>query len=346
MNYISNAIDLMSDKTVVYWGAGRRLNVFLTEFCIASNRLPLPDYICDSTRTIEEESIGGVPVISFDEVKKMKAADTIIVMTAGLLDLQAQVVKSELYYFPMYHCRAFEVYFYLKEHEQQYEHSLSLLHDEHSREVYQQCLTGVMKGAFWDQSLYEPSAYFDNDVVGPLGNNERMVFAGAFNGKHIDRMLLSNPAVKVDAFEPSSRWSAYLRDKFSANNNVNIHNKILWNQYEDLAFLEDEGNGGLDAHVGTGGGDSTVQGVPIDDYIDGPVTHIALDVEGSEQHVLKGAELTIARDRPKLTICLYHSMDDFINIPILINEMSKGDYKLHVKQHSCITAIETVLYAV
>lgn len=348
MNYIENAISEMSDKTVVYWGAGRRLIGFIQEYCIDNNHLPLPDYICDSTRQIEEPSIMDVPVIDFQDVRNMKAADTILVMTAGLLDLPAQVIKSELYYFPMYHCRSFETYFYLQKHQDKYQTSLELLADDHSREVYSGCLNGIMQGSLWNQALYEREAYFSNDIIGTLKDNSQLVFAGAFNGKHIERMLRNNRNIKVDACEPSRRWHAFLTDKFSEYPGVNIHNAILWHKKEKLKFQDDASNEGLDAHVCAESSDYSylVDSIDIDSLMDRPVTQIALDVEGSEQKVLNGAKQTILRDKPDLTICLYHSMDDFINIPHQINDMTNGAYRFHVKQHSCVTAIETVLYAV
>lgn len=343
MEYLAHAIQMMSEKKVVFWGAGRRVSSFIEQYCV-EGRLPFPDYICDSTREITQEEICNVPVISFESVKQMKPADTIIVITAGLIDLPAQVVRSELYYFPIFHCRSFEAYFYLQEHRDRYELACSYLEDDFSRGVFRSCLESILKGGLWNQSLYSPSPYFDNDVIGKLSNDDRLVFAGGFNGKHIDRMLLSNSAVEVDAFEPSSYWSNYLKDKFSAQEKITIHNKVLWESYDTLSFDEDEGNGGLDAHVGSGS--SHIEGIPIDDYLAGRVTQIVLDVEGSEQKVLRGAAKTIERDRPRLTVCLYHSLDDYINIPIQIKEQYGEDYKLYVKHHSCISAIETVLYAV
>ncbi len=348
MKYIEQAISSMSDKTVVYWGAGRRLSSFIQEYCIDNNHLPLPDYVCDSTRDVEEESIMGVPVIDFQKVREMKAADTILVITAGLMDLQAQVIKSEFYYFPMYHCRSFETYFYLQKNHEKYQGSLELLADEHSRSVYSGCLNGIMQGSLWNQALYEPEAYFSNDIIGKLKDDTQLVFAGAFNGKHIERMLRNNDKISVDACEPSRRWHAYLTNKFKQYPDITIHNNILWHQKDQLKFQDDASNEGLDAHVCSDATEYSylVDSIDIDSLMNKKVTQIALDVEGSEQKVLNGAKNTILRDRPDLTICLYHSMDDFINIPHLINDMTDGEYKFYVKQHSCVTAIETVLYAV
>jgi hypothetical protein len=37
-----------------------------------------------------------------------------------------------------------------------------------------------------------------------------------------------------------------------------------------------------------------------------PVTFIKKDIEGSEKEASIGAEVTIKKNKPKLTICIYH----------------------------------------
>lgn len=350
MNYLENVIKEMDKKTVVFWGAGRRMRSFLQTFCIDKKIIPMPDYICDSTRIIEEKEINGIKVLPFDELKKMDCSEVIIIMTAGLFDLQAQVIQNEFYYFPVYHCRAFEVYYYLKEHKAEYEKVLSMLADEKSKNIYKNIFECFINGTFWNQSLFEGNAYFGNDLIGKLKDDEVFAFAGAFNGKHIDRVLKNNDKVKVAAFEPNLDWFNYLTEKFKNNPNVKIINKILWDKEEKLRFDGDMLNAGLDAHVcKTIEGDDSktfINSIPMDDIVEGKVQLIALDVEGSECKALEGAKNIIKNDKPKLAICLYHNIEDFITIPMLIDKLSGGTYKFYVKQHSCITAIETVLYAV
>lgn len=72
-------------------------------------------------------------------------------------------------------------------------------------------------------------------------------------------------------------------------------------------------------------------------------TFIKMDIEGSEQMALLGAKKTIIRNKPKLAICIYHSDEDMIKIPLMIHEMVP-EYKLWIRQHSNGIP-ETVLYA-
>ena len=350
MSYIEKIINDMKGKKVVFWGAGRRFRGFLKTFCIDKKIIPVPDYICDSTREIGQKELEGIPVLPFDELKKMDYKDTVIIITAGLQDLQAKAIPNELYYFPMYHCRSFETYFYLKENNQAYEKVLGLLADEKSRNIYKSLFESFINGSFWNQSLYENHPYFGNDIIEKLEDNDCIAFAGAFNGKHIDRALNNNPKVKFCAFEPNKQWFQYLREKYNENPNIKIYNNILWNEKDCLRFDGDSFNSGLDAHVckaSSSGYDDVVESVNLDSIDENNnISFIILDVEGSEYKALQGAAKIIKNNKPRLTVCLYHNIQDFIELPLLINELSGGQYKFYVKQHSCITPIETVLYAV
>lgn len=56
--------------------------------------------------------------------------------------------------------------------------------------------------------------------------------------------------------------------------------------------------------------------VPLDQYVReqrlGPVGLIKADVEGMGLELLKGALETIRRDRPILSLCIYHNREEFL----------------------------------
>ena len=79
-----------------------------------------------------------------------------------------------------------------------------------------------------------------------------------------------------------------------------------------------------------------------------------MDVEGAELEALRGAKLTITRDKPKLAICIYHRPEDIIDIPLYIMDQ-RDDYRFWIRHHNCRNnpfypscgyVWETVLYAV
>jgi len=87
--------------------------------------------------------------------------------------------------------------------------------------------------------------------------------------------------------------------------------------------------------------------IAIDDFIEmqniPKVDFIKMDIEGAEIPALKGAITTLKRDRPKLAIAIYHSIDDFVDIPRFINDLNLG-YKFYL-DHYTIHWEETILYA-
>lgn len=112
-------------------------------------------------------------------------------------------------------------------------------------------------------------------------------------------------------------------------------------------FFLDNGPGSkieLRAFEGQTGSATTIS---IDDFIEQneikKVDFIKMDIEGAEQAALRGALETIKKFRPKLAIAIYHSMEDFINIPRWILSLNLG-YELYIG-HYTIHAEETICFA-
>ena len=76
----------------------------------------------------------------------------------------------------------------------------------------------------------------------------------------------------------------------------------------------------------------------LDDVLKGErVTFIKMDIEGSELAALKGAANTLA-------ICIYHSPQDMLKIPIYIKSLVP-EYKIYIRHYTDMM-LETVCYAV
>ena len=71
---------------------------------------------------------------------------------------------------------------------------------------------------------------------------------------------------------------------------------------------------------------------------------IKMDIEGAELSALKGGIETIKKYRPQLAISIYHSDDDFINIPMYLYD-NLENYEFRLGHYSPYTS-ETVLYAI
>ena len=165
--------------------------------------------------------------------------------------------------------------------------------------------------------------------------NNHIIDAGAFVGD--SPLVLSKYTNKqVHAFEPLlSNYNKMLKT-LEINNITNVIpvNAGLGDKVEDsqiniisngevaASFLKDYGNSVLES----------AKIVTIDKYVKEnniTVGFIKTDVEGFEQQLLRGAEETIRRDKPVLSISIYHTFDDFFNIKPWIEDLNLG-YKFKV----------------
>lgn len=67
-----------------------------------------------------------------------------------------------------------------------------------------------------------------------------------------------------------------------------------------------------------------------------------MDIEGAELSALEGGIGTIKKCRPQLAISIYHSDEDFINIPLFLNDILEN-YKFKIG-HYHPSLCETILY--
>jgi FkbM family methyltransferase len=85
--------------------------------------------------------------------------------------------------------------------------------------------------------------------------------------------------------------------------------------------------------------------ISIDDFVSskniGRVDLIKMDIEGTEMQALNGAINTIKQYRPKLAIAIYHSIEDFVNIPNWILDLN---YEIFI-DHYTIHMEETICFA-
>ena len=68
-----------------------------------------------------------------------------------------------------------------------------------------------------------------------------------------------------------------------------------------------------------------------------------IDIEGAELAALNGAEKSIRRFKPDMAITVYHSLEDFWQIPQYLDSLNLG-YVFYLR-HFTIHAEETVLFA-
>jgi len=158
------------------------------------------------------------------------------------------------------------------------------------------------------------------------------------------------PAGQVICFEFVPENLKILRSNLELNPElgprVKIAENALWDRSGDTLNFHGDGPGTSvlgDQHNAM----RSVQTLSIDSLVEAnglqKVDFIKLDIEGAEPKALKGAEQTIRRFRPKLAVSLYHSLDDFVEIPAYLRSLGLG-YEFYL-DHFTIHHEETVLFA-
>lgn len=190
------------------------------------------------------------------------------------------------------------------------------------------------------QINYIKMQYFD-DIV-KLEDGEVFVDGGCFDFGTSKVLLGKCKAEKIYAFEPdpANLEKVEAEVKKMGISNVDIIPAGMWDCNTTLHF---NSQGSIMSSVDENGEDE-IKVVAVDEIVDGKVTFIKMDIEGSELKALRGAEKTIKKYRPKLAICIYHKLEDIIDIPAYIHSLVP-EYKFYVRHYSFGPA-ETVLYAI
>lgn len=130
--------------------------------------------------------------------------------------------------------------------------------------------------------------------------------------------------------------------------NVEIISNPLWEKSDIKYYYKDDGPSSSISSDYFEGNEGVVISMSIDDFVKlkslPKVDFIKMDIEGAELPSLRGAVNTLQAFKPKLAISIYHSMNDFVEIPEFLNNLGLG-YKFYLG-HYTIHAEETVLYAI
>jgi len=210
-------------------------------------------------------------------------------------------------------------------------------------EIKQQLINSGFSEDFIIQLIWS-TQYFDIEYFKPQ-KNEFFIDAGGFDGGSTKDFFKWLGDYETDGksivFEPDPILYNGCKKRFEDCNNVKIVNKGLWHKNETLKFCKASYSG----HVSSNG-EEIIEVISLDEYLKDekePVTFIKMDIEGAELNALKGAEQTIKKYKPKLAICIYHKLEDVLEIPNLLLEFVP-DYKFYIRHYSS-TFNETVLYA-
>lgn len=92
--------------------------------------------------------------------------------------------------------------------------------------------------------------------------------------------------------------------------------------------------------------DVTIKVDALDSVLSGEkVSFVKMDIEGSEKEALNGMKGIIENQKPVLAISIYHSLDDFLQLPQMIRDMNP-EYRIYIRHYRKLSDSETVCYAI
>jgi len=149
---------------------------------------------------------------------------------------------------------------------------------------------------------------------------------------------------KVIAYEPVPSTVALLQKNISINKKHNLQSKIkviAKGVSDKKGFLSiyfdgagDEGASLMPTHqkISKFSKKVPVTTIDADAKIIGPVDLIKIDAEGLEEEIIRGAEATIRKYKPVITMAAYHKPGDVGKLSRLVKSIDSG-YLFHVKKN-------------
>ena len=207
-------------------------------------------------------------------------------------------------------------------------------------------------GEYWMPTASRDALIYDlaeqkRDIYGKRVHSGDIVLDAGANVGVFTRKALWAGASKIIAIEPGPENLECLRRNFAteiADGRVVLYPKGIWDKDDVLRLSVDPVSSARDSFVR-----------PIENaqYVEVPLTtvdrlvaelqlprvdFIKMDIEGAEQKALHGARGTIAKFRPRMSLCIYHVAGDEIMVPKIVTEV-RPDYQV---SKTCLCAADRV----
>ncbi len=336
----------LKDKKIALWGAGRVAHM------VAKN-LQKQNYtiscIVDSSAQKWGQNIYNIPVVNQDDELFKQADHCMLTMrSVSAQDFNyIQSLKPSITYNA----------FYILQNFQRFLDLFNKLEDETSKTTLSSIITAELN---LDMSLYAqicvPQQYFCLPEFMQT-RNSHFVDVGAFVGDSIETFLqytLLTDVKRIFAFEPSPeiftalehRKERLCKEWALQNDQISLYKMGLGDISEKMALTSSIDNKHTPFFQSTQSNTLHENLIPIEplDVIlqDVPIDFIKADIEGYELKMLRGAKQSIAKYKPKMAICIYHNIEDFLEIYEYLTSLVP-EYRFAMRHHSHASS-ETVLY--
>lgn len=337
-----------ADRPIVIYGMGNGAEKVL-DAC-AEYHIPVAG-IFASDDFVRYQPFRGFTVKKYADLVEELGADFIILIafsafTDELLGRIHSLCETHAVYAPDFDVftARYPAADFIEAHRDRLEQAYALLSDDRSREVFQYLteykITGACAPLFAAHNDRESCV---RDLL-HLHDHECYLDLGAYRGDTVEEFLTITDGQfdSIHAFEPDPKNRQKLTEYVTAlpHTGIGIYGAAVSDRSGRLTF---SGKGGRASHLAEDG--YSIPAVALDDLSLTP-TYVKMDVEGAEYAALQGMKDTLRRCRPKLLVSLYHHIEDYITLPLLIDRLTGGGYRYYLRMHPYIPAWDIMLYAV
>jgi methyltransferase, FkbM family len=261
------------------------------------------------------------------------------IQTAGheQLDYFAFLRHSGLDLQPIEYWTGFEAHF--EAARDRYDALAARLRDPLSREILARIVAFRLS---YDLDHMRPFAdcqarqYFESFL--PHRPGEVFADIGAFDGVTSEEFARRWPDYRaIYLFEPDAGNLATAKVRLRGDPRVKLEPYAVGERRAIARF----GSAGSSSRI-SDAGETEVQVVPLDDYLEVGFTFLKLDVEGSEAGAIAGARKVIETHHPKIAASVYHRPADLVDIPEQVLAI-RPDYEVALR-HYTEGFTETVMY--
>ena len=346
-------LEKLKGKSIYLYGAGTRGKVALKNL----NRLGMGEnvvgFIDDN---IKEGFYFGKPIHLTENIKQSDILEAVFIITTYAVNkmvckiMEKGISVDHIYYFSELLIDDIDLEI-LQNNRREIEQTYRLLSDDLSKYIYKSLFEVYLDGNIGNLSRtkgdmqYFP-IYGSSDEIKEffLSEQEGFVDCGAYDGDTIRKFkaITQNKFQKIWAFEPDEDNYSKLTAYIEKEKDVRVE-LVQGGVYSEDAVMYFDGKKGTSSSLKKTGEES-VKVYQLDNIINQTVSFIKMDIEGSEKDALLGAKRIIAEYKPKLAICIYHQIEDFWKVPLLMKSLNP-DYRLYIRNYED-RIDETVCYAI
>ncbi len=319
----------------------------------------IPEGVFASDGFVRSRTFRDYPVLPYSKVLEAHGEDIVVLLCFGTD--RSEVVsfieqldrRHELYIpdVPLYDGDIFDMH-YFEENKDRLMEVRSMLSDERSREFFDAAINFRLSGKYkYLLCTEEPKESLER-----LLNTEKIKVTcdlGAYKGDTAKLFFDTfTNSEKIYAVEPDPKTflklSAFAVEYSTVERRIIPLNFAASDKEDTVCYSGSASRGAGVMGKNHRAKDTTVACKPLDSVGIEKVDFIKYDVEGDEAAALVGSESTIRKNKPSLSVSLYHKTDDLFSLPLYIKKLLADDenYTFHLTRPFCIPAWDIMFYAV